>query len=103
MDDLVVDYAVPQESGHRAELRELLLPGLAVTATRRAGELPGFALRANDVAEVTAAAHPYELPRSTATHLYLDAQQHGLGSRSCGPEYQLRPRTAAWSLTFAAR
>lgn len=98
---------VPQESGHRAELRELLLPGLAVTATRRAGKLPGFALRAHDVAEVTAAAHPYELPRSTATHLYLDAQQHGLGSRSCGPdvrpEYQLRPRAAAWSLTFAAR
>ena len=107
VDDLVVDYAVPQESGHRAELRELLLPGLAVTASRRAGELPGFALRAHDVAEVTAAAHPYELPRSTATHLYLDAQQHGLGSRSCGPdvrpEYQLRPRAAAWSLTFAAR
>ncbi len=109
IDELSVNYAVPQESGHRAGLRELHLPdvGLTITATPVAGELPGFSLRAHDAAEVTAAAHPHELPASSATHLYLDVQQHGLGSRSCGPdvrpEYQLRPRAAAWSLTFDER
>ena len=108
VDDLVVNYAVPQESGHRAGLRELVLPdlGLAVTAHRVGRELPGFALRAHDAAEVTAARHPHELPASRATHLYLDAQQHGLGSASCGPdvrpEYQLRPRAAGWAVTFGA-
>ena len=55
--------------------------------------------------ELTPARHPYELPPSTATHLYLDVAQHGLGSRTCGPdvrpEYQLRPRAAQWSLGFA--
>ena len=48
-----------------------------------------------------------ELPPSKATYLWLDVQQQGLGSRSCGPdvrpEYQLRPRAAAWSLTFDER
>ncbi len=104
--DLVVDYAVPQESGHRMDLRELALPGLGLTvrAERAGGELPGFTIRAHDAHQVAAAAHPFELPESTATHLYLDVQQHGLGSRSCGPdvrpEYQLRPRAAAWALAL---
>ena len=101
---LTVDYAVPQESGHRADLRELTLPGIGLNLrlSRVAGELPGFSLRAHDAHQVSAATHPYELPASSSSHLYLDAQQHGLGSRSCGPdvrpEYQLRPRAAGWSL-----
>ncbi|MBK7819612.1 MAG: DUF4981 domain-containing protein [Tessaracoccus sp.] len=105
--DLVVDYAVPQESGHRAGLRELVLLdlGVSVVAHKAGGGLPGFSLRAHDAAEVTAARHPHELPPSRATHLYLDAQQHGLGSASCGPdvrpEHQLRPRSAEWSLTLS--
>ena len=108
IEDLVVNYAVPQESGHRMELRELSLPelGLALHAERAGGELPGFSLRAHDAHQVTAARHPHELGEPTAMHLYVDAQQHGLGSRSCGPdvrpEYMLRPRAAAWSLRWAA-
>nr|WP_255622031.1 glycoside hydrolase family 2 TIM barrel-domain containing protein [Tessaracoccus sp. OS52] len=104
--DLNVNYAIPQESGHRAGLRELVLPdlGLTVTADEVAGSRPGFSLRAHDAHEVTAAAHPHELPVPRATHLYLDAGQHGLGSRSCGPdvrpEYQLRPQAAQWSVRF---
>ncbi len=107
LDDLVVNYAVPQESGHRAGLRELSLPdlGLVVHATAVAGELPGFQMRAHDAHEVAAAAHPHELAPSRATHLLLDGDVHGLGSRSCGPdvrpEYQLRPRSAQWSLRFS--
>ena len=107
LDDLIVDYAVPQESGHRAGLRWLSLPdlGLSVAADAVAGNRVGFALRSHNVHEVTAARHPNELPGPTATHLYLDVAQHGLGSRSCGPdvrpEYQLRPRAGQWSLRFA--
>lgn len=106
LDSLVVDYAVPQESGHRAGLRWLALPdiGFGVTANPVGGNRVGFTLRRHDVREVTAAKHPNELPQPTATHLYLDVAQHGLGSRSCGPdvrpEYQLRPRSGQWSLRF---
>ena len=86
--DLAVEYAVPQESGHRMELRELTLPELSLTvaAERAGGDLPGFSLRAHSAHELTPARHPYELPPSTATHLYLDVAQHGLGSRTCGPD-----------------
>lgn len=102
-----VNYAVPQESGHRANLRELELPDvrLRINAEPVAGELPGFSIRRHDEHQLTAASHPHQLPEPTATHLYLDAAQHGLGSRSCGPdvrpEYQLRPRAAQWAITFA--
>lgn len=111
--EMVCDYAVPQESGHREGLRELVIRGvgdgsadggasLRVVALPVAGSLPGFSVRAHDEREVAAAAHPHELPASRATHLFLDAAQHGLGSRSCGPDvlpaYQLRPRAAGWSL-----
>ena len=102
-----VNYAVPQESGHRADLRELELPDvqLRINAEPVAGELPGFSIRRHDEHQLTAASHPHQLPEPTATHLYLDAAQQGLGSRSCGPdvrpEYQLRPRAAQWAITFA--
>ncbi len=46
--------------------------------------------------------HPYELPTPDHTYLYLDAAQHGLGSRACGldvlPEHQLWPQAFSWSL-----
>ncbi|MGO1385120.1 MAG: glycoside hydrolase family 2 TIM barrel-domain containing protein [Arachnia sp.] len=102
--DLAVNYAVPQESGHREGLRELVLNGLGLTveADDVAGMRPGFQLRTHDVHDITAAAHPHELPASRNAHLIIDAAVHGLGSRSCGPdvrpEYQLRPSAAQWSL-----
>ncbi|XSS50987.1 beta-galactosidase domain 4-containing protein [Propionibacteriaceae bacterium G1746] len=104
IDDLVVDYSVPQESGHRAGLRDLRVPelGLQVEALPVAGERPGFTLRRHDEHEVAAAGHPHELPEPSALHLTLDVAQHGLGSRACGPDvlpaHQLRPRAGAWSL-----
>ena len=99
VDDLTVTYAVPQESGHRADLRELALTGdgvapLTVTTRPVAGRRPGFTVSPHSAAELTAAAHPHELPPSQATHLTLDLAVHGLGSRSCGPD--VRPEFALW-------
>ena len=37
------------------------------------------------------AAHPYQLPASTATHLHLDAKVAGLGGNSCGQGGPLKP------------
>ncbi len=109
IDALAVEYAVPQESGHRADLRDLELSGpdvptLDVTTAPVGGRRPGFSLRRHDVGAITRAAHPFELGAATGTHLWLDAYQHGLGSRSCGPdvrpEYALWPRAAAIDVTF---
>ena len=59
------------------------------------GRLPGFTLSRHTPQQLAAAGHPHELPASDATHLFVDAAQHGLGSRACGPdvwpEFALRP------------
>ncbi|MFP5415446.1 MAG: hypothetical protein ACLGHZ_00985 [Actinomycetes bacterium] len=110
VDDLTVPYAVPQETGHRASVRELVLsgpdlPDLRVATIPMGGQRPGFQVARHSAEEWTAARHQHELPSSAATHLYLDLAQHGLGSRSCGPDVQpvhaLWPRAASASVVLS--
>ncbi|MFB9855802.1 glycoside hydrolase family 2 TIM barrel-domain containing protein [Paenarthrobacter aurescens] len=108
IDELSVNYAKPQETGHRSSVRSLDLqtagvPWLGLEALPDSrGRLPGFTLSRHTAHEISSAAHPHELPASTGSYLYLDAAQHGLGSRACGPDvwpdYALRPE--ARTLTF---
>jgi len=110
IDALTADYGRPQESGHRSGLRTLELTrggasALSIFAepdTR--GRRPGFTLRRHTAQQVTAAAHPHELPASDASYLYIDAAQHGLGSRACGPDvwpdFALRPEARTIALRF---
>jgi beta-galactosidase len=99
--DLSVEYARPQETGHRSDLRELTLTAAGRNVLRLAtepdsrGRRPGFTLTRHTPQEIARAAHPYQLPPSTSTYLFIDAAQHGLGSRACGPDvwpdFALRP------------
>jgi beta-galactosidase len=70
------------------------------------GRLPGFTLARHTAHELTAAGHPHELPASTRSVLTIDAAQHGLGSRACGPDvwpdFQLRPEARTILLRFTA-
>ncbi|MFG3028782.1 glycoside hydrolase family 2 TIM barrel-domain containing protein [Streptomyces sp. NPDC048253] len=101
--DLAVDYARPQETGHRSALRRLTLTSAETEVLRiealpdTRGRRPGFTLSRHTPQEIARAAHPFELPTSTTSHLIVDAAQHGLGSRACGPdvwpEYALRPES----------
>lgn len=109
--DLSFPYARPQENGHRSDLRSLTLnksgqPWLRLDAEVDAqGRRPGFTLAQHTALEVTNADHPHELPESSKSYLFLDAAQHGLGSRACGPDvwpdYALRPeaRTLKFTIT----
>lgn len=116
IDDMTVPYAFPQESGNRPELRWLELSrggALALTvqalphrptgASAATGSprvvRPAFTVRRHTAQEVDLAAHPHELPAPERVHLYLDAAQHGLGSRSCGID--VLPRHALWPGAFA--
>jgi beta-galactosidase len=110
VDDLVVPYARPQESGHRPGLRELLVTGDAgalrvVAVPDGRGRLPGFTLRRHTPQEVAAAGHPHELPEPRRTWLTIDAAQHGLGSRACGPDVwpdaALRPEARSIEVIFS--
>ncbi|MFJ5216793.1 glycoside hydrolase family 2 TIM barrel-domain containing protein [Streptomyces sp. NPDC088354] len=110
--DLSVDYARPQETGHRSQVRELTLSSggtgvLRITAVPDArGRRPGFTLSRHTPQQVARAAHPFELPDSTTSHLFVDAAQNGLGSRACGPdvwpEFALRPESRTIRLRIAA-
>ncbi|MFE5336586.1 glycoside hydrolase family 2 TIM barrel-domain containing protein [Isoptericola sp. NPDC056573] len=112
IDDLSVRYARPQESGHRSEVRDVELtrggsPWLRLTLGRDArGRLPGFTLARHSAHELSRAAHPHELPVPERHHLYVDAAQHGLGSRACGPDVwptaMLRPQARTLELRWRA-
>ena len=110
IDELPVEYARPQETGHRSDLRELELSSGAEGALRvrtvadRLGRRPGFTLDRFTAEQRTVARHPFELGDSTGAHLYLDAAQHGLGSRACGPDVwptaALTPGARGMTLVF---
>ena len=112
LDEATVPYARPQESGHRSDMRWLELtnngvPWLRVDAEPdAAGKRPGFTLSRHTAQQVSAARHPHELPAPSHSHLYLDAAQHGLGSRACGPDvwpdFSLRPEARTLVLRFSA-
>ncbi|MFJ8275932.1 glycoside hydrolase family 2 TIM barrel-domain containing protein [Streptomyces griseoviridis] len=110
--DLSVGYARPQETGHRSGLRRLSLAAGAAEVLRitavpdTRGRRPGFTLSRHTPQQLDRAAHPHELPVTTTTQLIVDAAQHGLGSRSCGPdmrpEFALRPEARTIRLRIAA-
>lgn len=114
-EDLSFAYARPQENGTRPGLRKLKLDGdhgVVVltchpnrTLPAYSDHYPSWSLHAADEFELTTAKHPYELPApGPFWHLYIDGGQHGLGSRSCGPdtrpEYAWGPRAYHLSIEF---
>lgn len=110
--DPSVDHARPHETGHRSQLRRLtLLSGdtevlHVVAMPDTSGRRPGFTVSRHTPQQIARAEHPFELPDSTTSHLIIDAAQHGLGSRACGPdvrpEFALRPESRTIRLRIAA-
>ncbi|MFJ4367843.1 glycoside hydrolase family 2 TIM barrel-domain containing protein [Streptomyces chartreusis] len=112
IEDLTVDYARPQESGHRSQLRRLTLSSGEAEVLRLealpdlSGRRPGYTLSRHTPQQIAKARHAFELPESTTSHLTIDAAQHGLGSRACGPdvqpEFALRPQARTIRLRLTA-
>jgi beta-galactosidase len=108
---LDVRYSRPQETGHRADLRELAVHDadgarlLVRTHPAADGHRPGFTLTAWSPQQLDAARHPYELPTPDRTLLFLDDAVHGIGSRACGmdvlPEHALWPEARAFEVELA--
>ena len=92
--DTYVDYVVPQEHGHRTDVRWMLLSDGArgrrrrgVTTLRVAGERTfGFNTSHFSVEDLTAATHAHELVPRDAVHVHIDAAHRGLGTAACGPD-----------------
>ena len=82
----------PQAQGNREEVR-----WCAVTNSQQQGVvfISDSTMSASALLwsqqELTLAAHPYQLPKSSGTHLHLDAKVTGLGGASCGQGGPLTP------------
>ncbi len=94
VEELETPYVVPQENGHRSEVRWCQFSDghrglLAVGAPRF-----GFSAHRWSTEALAAARHRDELVPEPRTWLHLDHRQHGLGSAACGPgpldQYVLR-------------
>ena len=82
----------PQAMGNREEVRWCALTndrgqGVLFVAD---GQMSASALPYSQK-ELAEAAHPYQLPVSSGTHLHLDAKVTGLGGNSCGQGGPLAP------------
>ena len=75
-------YAHVEDSGDLLFGKPSTAPGVAAMSV---SALPWSQL------ELMEAAHPYQLPPSSATHLLLDAKVMGLGGNSCGQGGPLNP------------
>lgn len=97
----------PQAMGNREDIRWCALTndagqGLAFVA---GGQMSASALPWSQL-EMTLAAHPYQLPKSSAVHLHLDAKVTGLGGNSCGqapPYVEDQARAGAYDFSFIMR
>jgi beta-galactosidase len=110
IDELNVAYSRPQETGHRSELRSLVISDGTAERLRvstwpnREQHRPGFTLTAYTPQQLDRARHPYELGQSDRIYLFLDDAVHGIGSRACGvdvlPEHALWPGQRQFGFEF---
>ena len=103
----------PQEMGNREEVRWCALTNENRQGISFIAATPGESSTVEGVncmsisalpwtqLELMEAAHPYQLPKSSGTHLLLDAKVMGLGGNSCGQGGPLEPdRVKAGTYNF---
>jgi beta-galactosidase len=110
--DTYVDHLVPQEHGHRTDVRWV---ELSDGVPRRRGRQPstvaievdrrfGFNASHFTVEDLTAATHSHELVPRPEVHVHVDVAHRGLGTAACGPDTHPRHLVGggrhrwAWSL-----
>jgi beta-galactosidase len=85
VEELETPYVVPQENGHRSDVRWFQVSdghrGVLVTGA----PLFGFSTHRWSTKALAKALHQDELVAEPRTWLHLDHRQYGLGSAACGP------------------
>jgi beta-galactosidase len=103
--DLFFPYVVPQESGNHEDVRWISARDSRGYGLLALADLP---LSASVIpytpAELNAALHPYDLPKTPGVHMNLDHRMRGLGTASCGPDtlddYKIPPGEFHFGLTL---
>lgn len=98
----VVPYGKPQHTGNHEETRWVKLFDNDVMIDISSTRPFSFSAIPYSEYELTSAAHPEELPESSATYLHIDNAVTGLGGNSCGQGAPLRhDRVYAVPTTFS--
>ncbi|SDT36345.1 glycoside hydrolase family 2 TIM barrel-domain containing protein [Microlunatus soli] len=108
IDDLQVNYPVPQENGNHLQTRWLELSGPGLPTLRFAGEPTfDFTVRRWTSEALERARHPHDLVDSGSVWLNIDHGQQGLGSASCGPalpdRYRMPVRPYRYAVTISTK
>ena len=93
-----VPYMLPQENGHKTEVRWLALQEKGRGGVRIAGEpLIDFSVSHFTDNDLYQAMHENELKPREEVHLNIDHRHRGLGQAACGPQpdeiFRIRPGT----------
>lgn len=105
--DQYVNWAKPQTTGNREEVRWTALTDVSGSGAIFIAKdhMSTSALPWSEL-EMTLAPHTYQLPKSSGTHLYLNAAVTGLGGNSCGqgpPLEQDRVKATEHNMGFIIR
>lgn len=101
-----VPFPRPQSTGNHEDTRWVVLSNGKQGVEFKATVPFAFTALPWSDREIASAAHPYQLPKSTGTHLHLDAVMTGLGGNSCGQGAPLphdRANGAPCAFTFTIR
>ena len=88
------DYIYPQENGNRTDTNWLAIKNKQGSGLMVSGSQPfNFSARHYTQTNLDEAEHTYDLKKTEEIYLYIDKEQQGIGSASCGPdvlpEYEL--------------
>ena len=91
--DTYVDFVVPQEHGHRTDVRwfELAEPTPSPLVVRvEADRRFGFNVSHHSIEDLTVASHDSELVAGPDVEVHIDVAHRGLGTAACGPDTAAR-------------
>lgn len=88
-----VEYAMPQENGHREGVKWLALGDEKENLLMTAGHPVGINVHNYTVDALEEAKHVGEIKKSDFTVLHVDAKHSGVGTNACGEEQLYRNKT----------
>lgn len=105
VDNLFVNYPVPQECGNRSEVRWLEVQSSRGGGVRFSSDRDfNFNAQHYSIMNVSNAKHPFDLLRDKNLTLILNYKQGPIGNQSCGPramrKYWLEPEPMHFSFSF---
>lgn len=93
VEEMHVEYAKPQENGHREEVRWLAAGDGKESLLICSEKGVGMDVHDYTIEELERARHAGEIKRCPETVIHLDAKHSGVGSNSCGEEQTYAHKT----------